>query len=143
MMKNCSYLGIRCGDVNGDDDHEGGVGRERERADDERGVRVWWWRWWEEKDVRDDIGGVSFIQIWWWYRKRQRETREVKTNWSLLKQKDNWTGIKTRIIHRERGKENEKEKAMNGRTKKNLVLKDRTEWKKNIHWTERKKLALT
>jgi hypothetical protein len=30
MMKNCSYLGIRCGDVNGDDDHEGGVGRERE-----------------------------------------------------------------------------------------------------------------
>jgi hypothetical protein len=32
---------------------------------------------------------------------------------------------------------------MNGRTKKNLVRKDRTEWKKNIHWTERKKLALT
>jgi hypothetical protein len=30
MMKNCSYLGIRCGDVNGDDDHEGG-GRERQR----------------------------------------------------------------------------------------------------------------
>jgi hypothetical protein len=30
MMKNCSYLGIRCGDVNGDDDHEGGD-RERQR----------------------------------------------------------------------------------------------------------------
>jgi hypothetical protein len=30
MMKYCSYLGIRCGDVNGDDDHEGGVERDRE-----------------------------------------------------------------------------------------------------------------
>jgi hypothetical protein len=116
-----SYLGIRC-----------------EMMMITRRGGVWWWWWYrggggqllfkngDGDDTRKDREENSRCEI-------QLITTEAKGELNLIQNQNNSQG------ERKRTKE---ENAMNGRTKKKHERKDRTRWD-NIHWTERKKLALT